>query len=100
MHEESIFAAALEKLTAAERAEYVKGACAGDPDLRRRVEALLTAHEQSCDLLDLPTSFPGPLGVEMRDPAFAGLTQPVAERPGTRIGPYKLLQPIGEGGMG
>ena len=102
MHEESIFAAALEKLTPVERAAYLKGACAGDPGLHRRVEALLKAHEQSGDLLDPPADVPGPIAFERLSSAFADQspTQPVAERPGVCIGPYRLLQPIGEGGMG
>jgi len=102
MHEESIFTAALEKLTPAEREAYLEGACAGDAELRRRVEALLKAHEQSGDLLDQPTEVLGPAGAAMLESAFAEPppARPVAERPGTRIGPYQLIQQIGEGGMG
>ena len=102
MHEESIFAAALEKTSPAERDVYLKSACAGDPELRRRVDALLKAHEQSGDLLDPPHNLPGPAGFETISSALAdpSRSQPTAERPGTWIGPYKLLQPIGEGGMG
>jgi hypothetical protein len=52
--EETIFVAALEKDAPAERAAYLEAACGGDDGLRRRVEALLRAHEQSGDLLDPP----------------------------------------------
>ncbi len=45
MSEETIFAAALEQADPAERAAYLEGACGGAPELRRRVEALLRAHE-------------------------------------------------------
>ncbi len=83
MREESIFVGALDLVTPAERSAYLDLACAGEPALRRRVEALLLAHEQSGDMLDPPA-----------------VPRPVAEGPGTRIGPYKLLQSIGEGGMG
>jgi serine/threonine protein kinase/tetratricopeptide (TPR) repeat protein len=105
MREESIFAGALELLSPAERAEFLDKACAGDSDLRMRVEALLRADQQSGDLLDPPD---GPLipKIHVGSGAAAGLvaqalSQPtIAEGPGTRIGPYKLLQSIGEGGMG
>lgn len=87
MHEESIFAGALERLTPAERAAYLDGACAGDVELRRRVDALLKAHEQKGDLLDQPTEVLGPAGDAVFESAVAQPTpaQPIAERPGTRI---------------
>jgi serine/threonine protein kinase len=89
MTEATIFAAALEKATGEERAAYLAEACAGDDKLRRRVEALLRAHAESDDLLDPPQS--------------RNLTAdyaPITERPGTRIGPYRLMEQIGEGGFG
>src|SRR5262245_43558027 len=89
MSEASIFAAALDKATDAERAAYLTEACAGDDKLRRRVEALLRAHAESDDLIDPPRP-----GVRTVDEA------PIPERPGTRIGPYKLMEQIGEGGFG
>jgi eukaryotic-like serine/threonine-protein kinase len=105
MREESIFVGALELLSPAERVAYLERECADDRELRRRVEALLTAHEQSGDLLDPP---PGGLGVGTHHDLIPGLgvvagvlsPRPIAEGPGTRIGPYTLLQSIGEGGMG
>ena len=54
MSEETIFEAAIQKTDPAERAAYLESACTGDPELRRRVEALLRAHEHSGDLLDPP----------------------------------------------
>ena len=95
MTEATIFIAALEKATEAERAAFLADVCAGDERLRRRVEALLRAHAEPDDILDatgdrpeattggLP---PSPLG---REPAGTI----VASR-------YKLLEAIGEGGMG
>jgi serine/threonine protein kinase len=107
MIEETIFANALEKSTPTEREAYLEQACAGNPTLRHRVEALLQAHEQSGDLLD-PTAGgsdatvdhvgatpPGPTATALAPPA-----RPCAEEPGSHIGAYKLLQPIGTGGMG
>jgi serine/threonine protein kinase len=83
---EELFHAALEHRSTAERAAYLDGACRGNADLRARVEALVAAHEKAGDFLDLPDVRPAE-----EDPQ---------EGPGTRIGPYKLLQLIGEGGMG
>src|SRR6516165_3593272 len=86
--EESIFGHALEIADASERAAFLDRACGHNSALRAEVEALLRAHEQSGDLLDLPEK----LSVTAELPA--------CERPGTVIGPYKLLEQIGEGGMG
>src|SRR4051794_2283733 len=86
--QESIFLQALEMSSPAKRAAYLDRACGDDRVLRGEVEALLGAHFQSGDLLDLP------------DKRMLTDEEPPRERPGTVIGPYKLLQQIGEGGMG
>ena len=89
MNERSLFLAALEIDDLSERSVYLDRACAGDPALRAQVEQLLKAHQES--------------GLFMERPALAiGATvdEPIRERPGTVIGPYKLLEQIGEGGMG
>src|SRR5580658_10010475 len=85
-----IFTEALQK-SPGERAAFLDRACAGDNALRRRVEALLEAHEQAGDFLGEPAS-----GLPTLEPQ--GLI--AGERPGDRIGRYKLLQQIGEGGCG
>jgi len=87
--ERSIFLEAIERRSTAERAAYLEHACGGDPQLRAEVEALLEAHQQSGDLLD---------AADVGESAT--MTLPPLEHPGTQIGPYKLLQQIGEGGMG
>jgi serine/threonine protein kinase/tetratricopeptide (TPR) repeat protein len=86
--EESIFAQALEITSAAERAAFLDRACGHDQALRAAVEALLRTEERSGDLLDLPENVPFTTDL------------PAREGSGTFIGPYKLLEPIGEGGMG
>ncbi len=65
-------------------------ACGNDADLRRQVAALVQAHAKGEGILDR-----NPAGQ-----AQTGAFEPVDQRPGTVIGPYKLLQQIGEGGMG
>jgi tetratricopeptide (TPR) repeat protein len=88
---ESVFVAAVALADADERAAYLEQACAGDADLRGRVEALLRAHARAGHLLDRPV----PGGLELTG-AYAS-----SALPGTVIaGRYKLLQGIGEGGMG
>jgi serine/threonine protein kinase/tetratricopeptide (TPR) repeat protein len=87
---ESVFAAALQKPSAQERAAYVDQACSGDPVLRGRVEALLKAHDRAGSFLqEQPARLQGTIDYE-----------PIRERPGTVIGPYKLMEQIGEGGFG
>jgi serine/threonine protein kinase/tetratricopeptide (TPR) repeat protein len=86
--EESIFAQALEFTSAAARAAFLDRACSHNQALRTEVEALLRAQERSGDMLDLPESVPITTDLAVR------------EVRGTVIGPYKLLEPIGEGGMG
>ncbi len=89
MNEETIFHLALEK-PPSERAALLDVVCEKDADLRRRIERLLAEHDLGESfILDTP---PADLG--------ATIDSPFTERPGTLIGPYKLLQQIGEGGMG
>ncbi|MEX2308796.1 MAG: serine/threonine-protein kinase, partial [Pirellulales bacterium] len=66
-------------------------ACAGDHELRTRVRALLRAHAEPGSFMEQPA---------IADDATVNHEPPISERPGTVIGPYKLLQQIGEGGMG
>src|SRR5262249_21352457 len=87
---EAIFFAALQKGSPEERAAYLDESCASDPDLRRRVEKMLAAQAEAGRLPEQPAA--GPV-VTVAEP-------PVREGPGTVIGPYKLMEQIGEGGMG
>jgi hypothetical protein len=87
--EEAVFEAAL-KLPAADRAAYLDQTCADDADLRRRVEVLLGAFERAGGFMKQPAT------PERTVPA----SLPPTEKPGDRIGRYKLLEQIGEGGCG
>jgi serine/threonine protein kinase/tetratricopeptide (TPR) repeat protein len=85
---DEIFCAAVELASPEERAAYLGQVCGDDLETRRRVEHLLKAHSQAGDFLASP-------------PAVVSKAFDLpAESAGTVIGPYKLLQPIGEGGMG
>jgi len=90
MNERSIFLAALEITDPAQRAAYLNRECGPDAALRRHIEELIAAKSKVAGFLDQPH--------EMVD--MTADSAPLAERPGTQVGPYKLLQQIGEGGMG
>ena len=88
-HLDEILYKALKIESEADRAEYLNEACGSDVDLRARVERLLGAYPEAGSFLDSPAVL-----------LNATIDQPITEKPGTQIGPYKLLQQIGEGGMG
>ena len=103
MSEETIFETARSKTAPAERAAYLDAACAGDPELRRRIEDLLRAHERSGGLLDSLPHDPSPRTEQWGDTPLGGgppSARPITEGPGSTIGPYNLIRKIGEGGMG
>ena len=91
MTEREIFVAALQIDDADGRKDYLAGACGADPALRHRVDGLLQALGRVGDFLQNPAA----VGV------IKGTSLSVrCEAPGDQIGPYKLLEQIGEGGMG
>jgi serine/threonine protein kinase/Flp pilus assembly protein TadD len=85
----AIFLGAVEHHASDEWAGYLDEACAGDPNLRRRVEILLNGHLATAGVLD----------AAHRVRSVADLPS-TSEGAGAVIGPYKVLEPIGEGGMG
>jgi serine/threonine protein kinase len=85
---EAIFQAALELPSADQQAGYLDLACAGDLDLRRELEELLSA------AVDAEVVFRASDSVGVRSLATS------LEQPGSLIGRYKLLEKIGEGGCG
>src|SRR6266571_3673514 len=92
---EELFAAALEITNPAERAALLDRECAGNPALRAEVESLLAAHVLASKFLENPPA----AAVAETLAATTGMV-PLTEKPGDKIGRYKLLQKIGEGGCG
>src|SRR5688572_31518290 len=86
----SIFDEAAELDDAGERAAFLQQACGDDAELRGKIVDLLRAHKQPGGFLDAPV--PGA--------AQKTISAPLTEKPGDRIGRYKLLEQIGEGGCG
>ncbi len=91
MSPEEIFWAALELPKGIERSEYLDRACQNNEALKKEVESLLQSHEQAGSFLQQP----------IISPARAEVPNPKDDRfIGTSIGPYRLTQVIGQGGMG
>src|SRR5262245_18942983 len=89
MNERDIFIEALQNETPAERQAYLDEACRGDETLRRGVEALLEVHERAGSFLE-----------SVAPKSAATAEEAVREQPGAVVGPYMLLEQIGEGGFG
>jgi eukaryotic-like serine/threonine-protein kinase len=87
---ETIFHRALDR-PASERAAYLDQACASEPELRRRVDQLLSAHSSDSSFL---------AGPPRETAALAEPDLSPIEGPGCRVGRYRILQEIGEGGFG
>src|SRR5579872_3751178 len=85
-----IFLAALDIQDPGERAAFVVRSCQGDNLLQKRVEDLLRAYGESG----------GPLDKMAAAIATTRLGEPIREQVGSTIGPYKLMEQIGEGGFG
>ncbi len=88
--ERSIFEMAIEKGSPDERAAYLDEVCGTNEALRHEVEALLAVHER---LGQMPPRRHSDVDETIDTPAHG-------ENAGTMIGPYKLIEQIGEGGFG
>src|SRR5262249_48307418 len=83
--EAAIFNSARRIASPNERSAYLEQACGQDRDLRARIESLLHVHDEDPGFLQSPAE-------EIADV--------IGEGPGTVIGPYRLIEQIGEGGFG
>jgi hypothetical protein len=86
---DTILCEAVEITSEEERQAYLDRVCGDDTTLRSDAERLISDHFEAGDFLEKPAVVPRPT-----------IDQPITEKPGTKIGPYKLVQQIGEGGMG
>jgi tetratricopeptide (TPR) repeat protein/tRNA A-37 threonylcarbamoyl transferase component Bud32 len=100
MQEQTLFMEAMEIGDPAQRAAFLDRACGNDSALRERVEKLLQRHQQDDSFLKSPALAPALTGEYTLDPGGQLTATGGMEGPGTVIGSYKLLQRIGEGGMG
>ena len=95
-----IFLNAVEIDTPQERRRYLDTICAGDDALRQAIEALLQTYAEASGFLDQPALCFQAEAIAKVLPS-ASLNSAVTEQAGAIIaGRYKLLQTIGEGGMG
>src|SRR6516225_6763654 len=98
-----IFIEAVGKVPPEQWEAFLLTRCGGETELHRHVKHLLRAHVEAGSFLDRPAVDPGCTGAYQpradAEPASQDRTES-CEGPGTVIGPYKLLQQIGEGGMG
>src|SRR5262245_65661068 len=90
MNERDIFIGALQLEDLSARQAYLEQACGTEAALRERLESLLKVYDRAGSFLESPVSNLAATRDEM----------PIIERPGMMIGPYKLMEQIGEGGMG
>ena len=93
---QDLFNAALERPDAAERARFLDEACGADAGLRERVEKLLRAADEIGGFMAQPSRKPADLDLNQT----GRVVIPLTEKSGDKIGRYKLLQQIGEGGCG
>ena len=85
----ALFCEAIEKQSPTKLQEFLNSACDGDAELRAQLDSLLDSHREAGSFLG---------GASSGDPMRYHPSS--MELPGTTIGPYRLLEPIGEGGMG
>jgi serine/threonine protein kinase len=99
MTEREICLAALHQRDPAERATFLDRACGADRALRSRIEDLLRQNEQRGSFPEQRSEGGAGTGAFVPEPEDEAAAVP-SEESGTVIGSYKLIQQIGEGGMG
>jgi serine/threonine protein kinase/Tfp pilus assembly protein PilF len=96
MSERDLFIAAIQITDPAERRAWLDRECGSDTGLRQRIDVLLQAFDQAGSLLDNPAV----VRQGQAEAATEARGDAASEGPGAVIGPYKLLEQLGEGGMG
>jgi len=91
LDDQAIFEVARKISSGEARQAYLAQVCGDDPAMAQRIKALLQAYDENASFLECP-----PPGISLPPT----ICQAAPERAGTQIGPYKLLEQIGEGGMG
>jgi serine/threonine protein kinase/Flp pilus assembly protein TadD len=99
---DTIVCAAIDIASAEERASFLAQACGDDRELLERAERLVKAHLGAGSFLEshAAASALSPKGARAEVRGTPTMDQPVTEATGMVIGPYKLVEQIGEGGMG
>jgi len=92
---DTIFCEAVEIADTDARAAYLARACGTDIGLRQRIDALIAAHFQAGSFLDRPAE-----SLADNTPLDPGNHPSDSQEPGSVIGPYTLVEKVGEGGMG
>ena len=98
--EEVIFNAARQLGNPDKCRQYLDLACEGRPELRHRIERLLRTSDEADAFFGRTATFTESVAAPVKELAGAPVRAPTLEQSGTRIGRYKLLEQIGEGGFG
>ena len=88
---QSVFFEALEQDSPEKLIQFLDKACSDDALLRSQLEELLRAHRNAGDFLGGPSE---------ANPVGEAVDQETEDQTGKQIGPFKILQEIGEGGFG